>query len=378
MNTDIDKLSIALSIKTAERMFDAKTNEYNPIAKRELDLVFSNNERLYLPFKIELKDVLKSSKAKRIKTYISQKLEVEEFDYIKGKVKAKKQTYKIGKLLKDNVRLAKEFQQDPARISEELLVVISRNPLDIIKMSTDRGWASCMTLDIDSTGLYSGFNNTAARIIQFINEGGLISYLIRKKDKDIQDPLSRILIKPYYSDRGYLTYHASKVYGLPNIFYYNFVKKWAKINLPPPKPLAYFTQVYKEPRDPCIIMPKNKTVRTRKGKHHIAYYRNGKIHRENGPAVIFRSKQYNGLCKEWWKDGVYHRDDGPALIYGSSYKEWMQNNNHHRLDGPAIEMFDDKDPLQEWWIDGEEYTNEKSFKIAAKKYEEKTRRVGVK
>ena len=40
------------------------------------------------------------------------------------------------------------------------------------------------------------------------------------------------------------------------------------------------------------------------------WYKNGKIHRDDGPAVIHPDgTQY------WLKNGKYHRDDGPAVIY---------------------------------------------------------------
>lgn len=50
----------------------------------------------------------------------------------------------------------------------------------------------------------------------------------------------------------------------------------------------------------------------------------------------------NGLCLiagnlTWYKDGIIHREDGPAIIYTSGRKEWLQNGFLHREGGPAIE-----------------------------------------
>jgi hypothetical protein len=47
-------------------------------------------------------------------------------------------------------------------------------------------------------------------------------------------------------------------------------------------------------------------------------YLNGKLHREDGPAVIFADQGY----KAWWVHDVRHREDGPALIHTNGANEW--------------------------------------------------------
>ena len=51
----------------------------------------------------------------------------------------------------------------------------------------------------------------------------------------------------------------------------------------------------------------------------------GDLHNTKGPAVI--SEQ--GRCFEWYKNGKRHRDDGPAVIRTNEYKEihmfWFYN-----------------------------------------------------
>lgn len=44
------------------------------------------------------------------------------------------------------------------------------------------------------------------------------------------------------------------------------------------------------------------------------YYKNGKFHRETGPAIIYY--EYNGkkYREEYYKNGKRHRSDGPAII----------------------------------------------------------------
>jgi len=61
------------------------------------------------------------------------------------------------------------------------------------------------------------------------------------------------------------------------------------------------------------------------------WYRDGKLHREDGPAVEWA----NGT-KRWYRDGKRHREDGPAIEYASGTKEWYRDGKLHREDGPAV------------------------------------------
>ena len=63
----------------------------------------------------------------------------------------------------------------------------------------------------------------------------------------------------------------------------------------------------------------------------IMIYKNGKFHRDDGPAVI-----YSDGSKVWYKNDKLHRDDGPAVIDTDGYKVWYKNGERHRDDGPAI------------------------------------------
>lgn len=80
------------------------------------------------------------------------------------------------------------------------------------------------------------------------------------------------------------------------------------------------------------------------------YNKEGKQHRENGPAVEF----VNG-SKLWYKEGQFHREDGPALESAIGDKLWYINGQLHREDGPAAELADGD---KSWWINGEELTEE--------------------
>lgn len=60
------------------------------------------------------------------------------------------------------------------------------------------------------------------------------------------------------------------------------------------------------------------------------WYRWGKLHRENGPAVISVD------IEKWYQDGKIHRDGGPAVINILEWEEWWQNGKLHRDNGPAV------------------------------------------
>jgi hypothetical protein len=56
--------------------------------------------------------------------------------------------------------------------------------------------------------------------------------------------------------------------------------------------------------------------------YSVAWFKNGKLHREDGPAI-----QYINGAQAWFINGKRHRIDGPALIcYQSGTKEWWLNN----------------------------------------------------
>ena len=54
---------------------------------------------------------------------------------------------------------------------------------------------------------------------------------------------------------------------------------------------------------------------------NIYYYKNGKLHREDGPAIEYE----DGDCY-WFKDGMLHREDGPAVIYEDGDKWYYIND----------------------------------------------------
>lgn len=69
----------------------------------------------------------------------------------------------------------------------------------------------------------------------------------------------------------------------------------------------------------------------------------GLLHCESGPAV-----EYDDGSKTWYVHGKIHREDGPAVINRSG-KYWHINGLQHREDGPAVKYWNGQ---QEWWYRG--------------------------
>jgi antitoxin component YwqK of YwqJK toxin-antitoxin module len=75
----------------------------------------------------------------------------------------------------------------------------------------------------------------------------------------------------------------------------------------------------------------------------ILYVRNGKLHREDGPAV-----EYENGDKYWYIDGELHREDGPAVINANGSLYWFSHDKLHREDGPAVES----GIIKKWYKNG--------------------------
>jgi len=88
------------------------------------------------------------------------------------------------------------------------------------------------------------------------------------------------------------------------------------------------------------------------------WYLNGKLHREDGPAVEFADGD-----KFWWLNGKRHREDGPAVEYADGDKFWWLNGKIHREDGPAVEY---ANGTKEWFLNDKEVTQEEHKRMTSK------------
>jgi len=113
----------------------------------------------------------------------------------------------------------------------------------------------------------------------------------------------------------------------------------------PIKVESWYEYIWKHPKFTGCLIDKN---------NDIAWFKNGKIHRTDGPAF----ELING-SKEWWLNGKHHRTDGPAIERADGSNSWWLNGVLHRTDGPAIECANGD---KEWWLNDEELSEQEHRK----------------
>jgi hypothetical protein len=163
-------------------------------ARRETPAIrhaFGGEQRLYL----SLPEDFVSAEQAAIAAYLQARgLALKDYAGGYAHDPARRQDLRIGKLLHQDPALAdgtrrellRLFENDPTR-SKKLMVVITRDPTDLARVSTGRGWWSCLAAD----GSHWNY------ILRDIRRGSLAAYLVRDHDIDISDPLARLLIRPY-------------------------------------------------------------------------------------------------------------------------------------------------------------------------------------
>jgi len=121
---------------------------------------------------------------------------IDVLDYLAGTGKdSHGRVVRLGKALSRKPDLKKIYDSDPIRksiINNEKsgrLICLSMHPYDIAGMSTDRGWVSCMNL-------VKGRN--AHYVERDVKHGTLIAYLIDESDRNINKPIARCLLKPFF------------------------------------------------------------------------------------------------------------------------------------------------------------------------------------
>lgn len=164
-------------------------------------------------------------------------------NYLTGTAKKKEDNssreFSIGKILNKLItknknstmvdfykNLKQKFDNDPVRQSylRPKMIVISRDPLDIAGMSYDRGWTSCMRL---TDGLYKKY------VIQDVRHGSLIAYLTDLDDIKIDDPVARVLIKPYLNEKNkkeVIMVPEEQIYGTAPKNFRELVSNWVEEN----------------------------------------------------------------------------------------------------------------------------------------------------
>lgn len=106
-----------------------------------------------------------------------------------------------------------------------------------------------------------------------------------------------------------------------------------------------------------------------------AFYKDGLLHNEEGPAQIFSYNKYHKV-QSWYQNGLLHRTDGPAILVedntpsaGYKSEDYYIQNILHREGGPArVIQINGKDSVDTYYLFGCEFPNIKAYNAALKRY----------
>jgi len=137
-------------------------------------------------------------------------------------IRTKKSPVKIGKIL---TKLGADFllqEYTNKRTlhtldTDDYCIVISRHPYDVIGVSTRRQWTSCIDLHEKQ---YKGIH-LEGKFTELLRAGSMAAYLIRRDDKNINDPVARINFQ-YASGMIYMY----ETHGKPNSTFYATLNNW--------------------------------------------------------------------------------------------------------------------------------------------------------
>lgn len=169
---------------------------------------------------------------KAFKSFVdTEKFQVDKLDYQNGYFfNIKDRPVKISKvfqnLIKEQPQLRGEIEEYLRKFNDDrlrdgtskidfdnLMIVITKNPMDIVNQSTDRRWTSCMNLTKGEQRDY---------VPEDIKHGTIMAYLTDKSDVTIKRPLSRLSIKPYVGAfKGKVLLNVGET--CYNVLYGNFV-----------------------------------------------------------------------------------------------------------------------------------------------------------
>jgi len=79
--------------------------------------------------------------------------------------------------------------------------------------------------------------------------------------------------------------------------------------------------------------------------------------------IEYTVKVFDNGDRIWYLNGKIHREDGPAVEQSNGTLKWFLNGKRHREDGPAVEH---TNGTRWWFLNGEEYTEEEFLKKTAK------------
>lgn len=169
---------------------------YNSNIYNKLNHIFNNGDTFCDRITVDIDKVKNDGKSCQYYESVKDLLDKLDYtikDYVAGICTKKDDSreFKIGKILSANKATKKVidgFANSPVRSSSKngKVITISRNPVDIILMSTLRGWTSCMNIE----------RGHSQYVSMDMMHGTLVAYVHDKTDSDIKNPSGRVLLKP--------------------------------------------------------------------------------------------------------------------------------------------------------------------------------------
>lgn len=178
-------------------------NYRSPELKERLNQIMDNQHRVYIP----VGDYNVSNQTHTKITNFLKTLGYEIKDYKLGlayKTDNPKREIKIGKVLQKENRddLINLFMKDPSRTlakkSTPFSIVVCQHPYDVAGMSYGSGRESWC----DSSCLNFSTGGNRKYVPIEIEKGTLVVYLIKSEDRNINNPIGRVNVKPYYHENN--------------------------------------------------------------------------------------------------------------------------------------------------------------------------------
>ena len=202
-----------------------------------------NAMRIFIPLK---KEIRRSEVQHEVEQFLkTQGIREKDIDYIGGTFRFPytegdrlPNPQRIGRFLsrKNRNDLLTQFDSDPVRSlrgeKDDLMVCISRHPYDLAGADTDRRWVNCMTLfhynRFQDAWLCKG--GSIRFLMGDVKKGSVVAFLIKKDDRNIQDPISNLAIKPYVNiedKEDIVLVPDNRMYGLADEDFKRTVFAWS-------------------------------------------------------------------------------------------------------------------------------------------------------
>jgi len=93
---------------------------------------------------------------------------------------------------------------------------------------------------------------------------------------------------------------------------------------------------------------------------YMEWFKRGRTHRLGGPAVVIYDNNGNLKREVWYNEGMRHKEDGPASVkYHNNgrvkRRDWYTGGDLHNESGPAKIWYNKEDGSvikSEWWLYG--------------------------